>query len=112
MYQIKKIDIGSVALYSFILYLILTFIIMLPIGLILSLASSFIPDTSEIESGILPFLSGIFIIIMPIFYAIVGTIVNVIVVAIYNLISKKFGGIKLEMEKLNEFSQTAIETNQ
>jgi len=99
MYQIKKFDIGSVAIYSFILYLILTFIILLPIGLVFSLISNFIPDSGELETGILPFISGIFLLILPIFYAIIGTVINVIIVAIYNLISKKFGGIKFELEK-------------
>ncbi|MFZ1292116.1 MAG: hypothetical protein WAR79_18625 [Melioribacteraceae bacterium] len=99
MYQIKKVDIGSVALYSFILYLILTFIILLPIGLVFSLISNFIPDSGELETGILPFISGIFLLILPVFYAIIGTVINVIIVAIYNLISKKFGGIKFELEK-------------
>lgn len=102
MYQIKKFDIASVALYSFILYLILTFIILLPIGLILSFVSNFIPNSDELETGVLPFISGIFIFILPIFYAVIGTVINVIVVAIYNLISKKFGGIKFELENVNK----------
>ncbi|MBK8944401.1 MAG: hypothetical protein IPM32_03925 [Ignavibacteriae bacterium] len=102
MYQIKKFDIGSVALYSFILYLILTFIILLPIGLILSFVSNFIPNSDELETGVLPFISGIFIFILPIFYAVIGTVINVIVVAIYNLISKKFGGIKFELQNVNK----------
>jgi ABC-type polysaccharide/polyol phosphate export permease len=102
MYQIKKVDIGSVALYSFILYLILTFIILLPIGLVFSLISNFIPDSGELETGILPFISGIFLLVLPVFYAIIGTVINVIIVAIYNLISKKFGGIKFELEKANK----------
>lgn len=102
MYQIKKFDIGSVALYSFILYLILTFIILLPIGLFLSFLSNFIPNSDELETGVLPFISGIFILILPIFYAVIGTVINVIVVAIYNLISKKFGGIKFELENVNK----------
>ncbi|MBK7105130.1 MAG: hypothetical protein IPH62_07595 [Ignavibacteriae bacterium] len=102
MYQIKKFDIGSVALYSFILYLILTFIILLPIGLFLSFVSNFIPNSDELETGVLPFISGIFILILPIFYAVIGTVINVIVVAIYNLISKKFGGIKFELENVNK----------
>ena len=105
MYQLKKFDIGSIALYSFILYLILMFIAMLPIGLIFSVISKFAPETGEFDKGILPFFSGIFIFVLPIFYAFIGTIMNVIIAALYNLISIKFGGIKLQIEKLNNADQ-------
>ena len=105
MFQLKKIDIGSVALYSFIMFLILGLIILLPLGFIISLASSFMPDSGELDSGVLPIFSGIFIIIIPLFYAIFGTIINVLVAFIYNLVSIKFGGIKLTFEKLDEMGQ-------
>ena len=105
MFQIKKIDIGSVALYSFIMFLILGLLIFLPIGLMFSIISKFIPDTGELDTSVFNIFSGIFIIIIPIFYAIFGTIMNVIIVFIYNLISKKFGGIKLSIQKLGEMGQ-------
>lgn len=105
MFQLKKIDIGSVALYSFIMFLILGLIIFLPLGLMFSLISSFIPDAGEFESEMIPIFSGVFIIIIPLFYAVFGTITNVIIAFVYNLISLKFGGIKLTVEKLNEMGQ-------
>jgi hypothetical protein len=105
MFQLKKIDIGSVALYSFIMFLFLGLIIFLPLGLMFSLISNFIPDTEELGSGFLPIFSGIFIIIVPLFYAVFGTIMNVIIVLIYNLLSIKFGGIKLTIEKLDDMGQ-------
>ena len=105
MFQLKKIDISSVALYSFIMFLILGLIIFLPLGLMFSLLSSFLPDTGEIESGLLPLFSGVFIIVVPLFYAVFGTIMNVLIAFIYNLLSMKFGGIKLTFEKLDSMGQ-------
>jgi hypothetical protein len=100
MYKIKRFDIGSVALYSFIMFLILGLVIFLPMGLLFSVISNFAPQTDEFSPFILPVFSGVFIIIIPIFYAVFGTITNVIIAAIYNLISMKFGGIKIELDKL------------
>lgn len=102
MYKIKSFDLGSVALYSFLLYLILGLIILLPVGLLMSVLSGFMQNTGEFDLGIFPFLSGIFIFIIPIFYAVLGTIFNLVIAVIYNLLSKKFGGIKLEIENVDE----------
>lgn len=102
MYKIKSFDIGSVALYSFLLYLILGLIILLPLGLVMSVLSGFMQNTGEFDSGIFSFLEGIFILIIPIFYAVLGTIFNLVIVVIYNLLSKKFGGIKVEIENVDE----------
>ena len=105
MFQLKKIDLGSVVLYSFIMFLLLGLIIFLPLGLMFSLISSFIPDTGDIEPGMLNVFSGIFIIVIPLIYAVFGTIMNVLIAFIYNLLSVKFGGIKLTVEKLDEFGE-------
>ena len=72
MYKIKSFDLGSVLLYSFLMYLILGFIIFIPIGIIFSIVSNFIPDTGDFDSSIFPFFGGIFIILIPIFYAVAG----------------------------------------
>ena len=102
MYKIKSFDLSSVLLYSFLMYLILGFIIFIPIGLIFSIVSNFIPNAGDFDSSIFPFLGGIFIILIPIFYAVAGSIMNAIIVLIYNLLSKKFGGIKLEIDKVDD----------
>jgi hypothetical protein len=39
---------------------------------------------------------------MPIFYAVFGTIVNIIIVLCYNLLSLKLGGIKFNLEKIDQ----------
>jgi ABC-type polysaccharide/polyol phosphate export permease len=101
MYKIKSFDLGSVLLYSFLMYLILGLLIFVPLGLIFSIISNFIPDGNEFNSTIFPFLGGIFLFLIPIFYAVAGSIVNAIIVLIYNLLSKKLGGIKLEIDKVD-----------
>jgi hypothetical protein len=102
MYKIKSFDLSSVLLYSFLMYLILGFIIFIPLGLIFSIVSNFIPNAGDFDSSIFPFLGGIFIILIPIFYAVAGSIMNAIIVLIYNLLSKKFGGTKLEIDKVDD----------
>jgi ABC-type polysaccharide/polyol phosphate export permease len=102
MYKIKSFDLGSVLLYSFLMYLILGLLIFIPLGLFISIISNFIPDTGEFNSSIFSFFGGMFLFLIPIFYAIAGSIVNAIIVLIYNLLSKKFGGIKLAIEKVDD----------
>jgi hypothetical protein len=102
MFQLKKIDIASVALYSFLMFLILGLIIFLPFGILFSILSNFIPQTGDVPSEIFPIFGGMFFLIMPIFYAVFGTIINVLVVLCYNLLSLKLGGIKIELEKVDQ----------
>ncbi len=105
MFQLKKIDVSSVALYSFIMFLIISLILIIPFGLFFTFLSSVIPESSEYPSEAFSIFSGVFIIILPLFYAVMGTIVNVLVALLYNALSKKFGGIKLTVEKLDEMGQ-------
>lgn len=105
MYHLKKIDIGSVALYSFLMFLILGFIFILPFGLIGVFISNFVQEAGfPNQPGTDPFsfFSGIFIIILPLFYAIFGTIMNIIVALVYNLLSIKLGGLKFSIHKLGD----------
>ena len=51
MYKIKSFDLGSVLLYSFLMYLILGFIIFIPIGIIFSnyFYNFLLPDTGDFD---------------------------------------------------------------
>lgn len=104
MFQLKNIDVRNVALYSFIMFLIISLIFIIPFGLFFTFLSSIIPD-AEYQVEAFSIFSGIFIFILPLFYAVLGTIVNVLVALLYNALSKKFGGIKLTVEKLDEMGQ-------
>ena len=105
MYQLKKFDIGTVAIYSFLMLLIISFIIFLPFGLFFTLLSGFLPESGEIEREVFPFFGGIFIIVVPLIYAAVGTITNVLLALLYNLLSLKLGGIKFNMEKIADLEE-------
>jgi len=104
MYQLRKIDIGTVALYSFLMFLILSLIIFIPFGLIITLVSTLVPSTGEMETEMFPFFGGIFLIVVPLFYAVIATIMNVLMALLYNLLSLKLGGIKVSLEKIEGFN--------
>ena len=109
MFTLKKLDLASVALYSFLMILIISLIFTVPFGFIFMAIQSFIPDTGlapgEFE-GIFPAFGWAFIIGMPILYAAFGTIINILIAFTYNLLSKKFGGIKFSLNKIAETSIT------
>ncbi len=106
MYQLRKINLGSVAIYSFILIFILGLLIMLPFGLINMFIASFAPREFPPPHFIFPFGAGvIFYLFFPVIYAIMGSIFNVILAWIYNLISAPLGGIKFDLEKIGTFTE-------
>ena len=107
MYQIKKFDIGSVAIISLILFSILGFLLAIPFSFFSYLVSSFSPSSVQDESSSI--FGLLFIIIMPILYGIGGTIMNVIMAAIYNIIAKKMGGLKIELVKLESIIDRVAE---
>jgi hypothetical protein len=103
MYQLKKIDLAGVALYSFIIFLIIGLLIFLPIGFISIIFTQFLSRSefySPGHSSVYPIFGGFFIILMPIIYGVMGTIMNTILALIYNLLSLKLGGIKISLENI------------
>ena len=100
MYQIKKIDLATVALYSFLLLFFLGLLFVLPFWLLISIIGSSIPDFQNSGMEFLPIFSGIFIILIPVIYAIFGTILNIIIVLFYNFFAGRFGGVKLELKTI------------
>ncbi len=105
MYRLKKINLGSVAVYSFVLIFILGVIIMLPFGAINMFLSGLMPSRLGPPHTVFPF-SAVFYFFFPIMYAVMGTIVNVILAFIYNMVSKPLGGLRFDLEKIAEFEET------
>jgi len=99
MYQLKKIDLGSVAIYSFLMFLILGFILLLPFGIVGVFMSNMAQESGFTGPDPFAIFSGIFLIFIPLIYAVFGTIINLIIAFIYNMLSIKFGGIKLSIRK-------------
>ena len=101
MYQIKKIDLATVSLYSFLLFFFMGLLFILPFWLLFSIIGSNIPDLQNSGLGILPIFSGLFILIIPVIYATFGSILNIIIVLFYNFFAGRFGGIKLELKEIS-----------
>jgi hypothetical protein len=53
--------------------------------------------------------SGVFLILIPLLYAIFGTIINVLMSLLYNLLSLKLGGIKVQIDSLAEKSNSQVQ---
>jgi hypothetical protein len=104
MYRLKKFDLGSVALYSFLIFTIISAIIFIPIGLFMSLLSNAIPEESFDESDINPLkaLPGVLMILIPLIYGFFGALLNTLLAWIYNLLSVRFGGLRFQLEKVTE----------
>ena len=102
MYQIKKVDLPTVALYSFLLFFIMALLFFLPFALLITIIGNTVPELEGAAFGFIPFFSGIFLLIIPVFYAVLATIMNVIIVLCYNFFAQRFGGIKIDLHKIGE----------
>lgn len=110
MYRLKKIDLATVAIYSFIMLFILSLLFVIPFGIIIAIINTVVPENAfPTHYGPNPFFlfGGIFIFILPVFYAVFGTIVNVLIALCYNLLSIKLGGIKLSLKKIGELEESS-----
>jgi hypothetical protein len=103
MYQLKKIDIATVALYSFLIFLILGLVIFLPLGILSFIFSNLLSRGDFYQHGpshFFPVFGGIFLLLMPLAYGIIGMIINTLIALLYNLLSIKLGGIKVQLDKI------------
>jgi len=110
MARISKIGIKQIFKFSFFFYLTITFIFVLPVALITFLVGS----TSKTQE-LFPFggavLGGLFFLILPVIYAVVGAIMVSISARLYNFIAKKVGGIEVEIEDDKEEKPKDSQTN-
>jgi len=112
MYKIKHLDLATVALYSFVMTLVIFIIILIPIGLFMTSMMQLAQDSMPgLEQQMFPFANfGIlFFLLIAIVYAVFATIVNTIIALIYNLLSMKLGGIKIKIEIVED--TTAIDSH-
>lgn len=104
MYQLKKVNLISVGVYSFILIFILALFIMIFVGSFDLMFSNFMFRGFGRRPFLLPF-HFIYFFFFPFIYAFMGTIFNLIIAFIYNIISLKLGGIKFKLEKIGEINE-------
>ena len=112
MYKIKHLDLATVALYSFVMTLIISVIIFIPVGLfftaMIKLAQDSMPGFDQQMFPLANF-GFLFFLFAAIFYAVIATIVNTIIALVYNILSLKLGGIRIKMETVEEI--TAIDSH-
>lgn len=94
MAQIKRFGVLQTAKIAGIIYFFVSLIVMVPFGLI-----TFLTGITRGRQGIDgAFLGGVFIILMPFIYAVLGFVFVAIGCLIYNFIAKYVGGIEIEIE--------------
>lgn len=103
MFEIKKFDLGSVALISAILFFIISLVIAVPMFLFtISLGASNLGPSSA--------FSLLFIFFIPIFYTAIGTVMNVILAALYNFIANKWHGLRFQLVKVRSLVNNVAQT--
>ncbi len=93
MKRIKRFGIYQTSKVAAIIYFLISAIFVSPFALVSSLMG-----TNSAFSSVFPFGGGVFFIIIPFFYGIVGFIVTAISCFFYNLTANWTGGIEVEIE--------------
>lgn len=98
MKELKKVDVMSAGKISAILMLLLGILV----GLIMLVVGIFILIYSVATGDFTSLLSffGMFVMVMLIvvFYTLMGFVAGIIYAAVYNLIARKWGGLKIELK--------------
>jgi uncharacterized membrane protein len=83
-----------------VVYGVMSLIIIVPCLLLVSLAG--VANTAKTGSQGLPAIfSGVFLIFLPIIYAVIGFIGGIVAALIYNLVAKWTGGIEFTTEEVS-----------
>jgi hypothetical protein len=90
MKELKAIDPMSLGKMLAVIYAVMGFIV----GLFSAAFAPFMAMWNPVGAAALGLLA---IIIFPILFAIIGFVMGIIVAFIYNVIAKKFGGVKLDL---------------
>ncbi|MFA8343174.1 MAG: hypothetical protein ACEPO8_09430 [Rhodothermaceae bacterium] len=106
MFEIKRLDVSSIAKITAVLYFILGLVVMVPIIFLTLLTDRSI----SFSSGSIGAMLAV-IIIVPVLYSIIGTVFSAVITAMYNYFAKSFGGIKLQLDKVEELVNNFAETS-
>ena len=96
MVQIKRIGIKQTAKFFAVYYFLMSLIFILPIFLITLLIGSISSTNTSPVPGI---FGGVFLIFVPIFYAVIGYTMVACGSWFYNVIAKKIGGVEFEFDQ-------------
>lgn len=93
--RVKKIGVLQTSIVSAIIFFILSLIMVVPVMLVMGIAGVF-SDNMGFAFG------GVFMIFMPIMYAVIGFLVTALWCWMYNVVAKWIGGIEIEVEVIEE----------
>lgn len=95
MVRIKKIGIKQTAKFFAIFYFLVSAVFIFPIGLITLLIGSFSDQKSSVFGAT---FGGALLLLIPLFYAVMGATMVALAAFIYNQIAKRIGGIEIELD--------------
>jgi hypothetical protein len=93
--RVKKIGVLQTSIVSAIIFFILSLIMVVPMMLVMGIAGVF-SDNMGFAFG------GVFMIFMPIMYAVIGFLVTALWCWMYNVVAKWIGGIEIEVEVIED----------
>jgi hypothetical protein len=93
--RVKKIGVLKTSIVSAIIFFILSLIMVVPVMLVMGIAGVF-SDNMGFAFG------GVFMIFMPIMYAVIGFLATALWCWMYNVVARWIGGIEIEVEVIEE----------
>jgi len=101
MYRLKHLDLATVALYTFIMTLIGSLLLMLPFAVLISAIGDLAGNSMGYGNDFFPFanMGILFFFLIALGYSVFATILYTLIALLYNLLSIKLGGIKIAVEK-------------
>jgi hypothetical protein len=95
MVQIKRIGVKQTAKVTAVFYFLISLIFVLPITLFAFVISLFNDNNIGMFSTA---FGGLFFLILPFLYALMGYFLVAIMALMYNIIAKKIGGVEIEID--------------
>ncbi len=107
-YEIKRFDLLTVFKVSFLVYLVIGFLIGILYALVImkmmAFVSPFLDNPMFSEFGEIGFFAAIVMaLFMAIFLAVIWSIITVIAAAVYNVMAGVVGGLRLELSEVKRF---------
>lgn len=104
MVQIKSFGVLQTAKFAAAMYFIFTAVVMLPIGFLFLMLGSMLGMKQGPFGALGPLVGGALLVILPLVYAAAGFIFVALTCLIYNVVAKYVGGIEIELEQLDSYS--------
>lgn len=93
MTQIKRIGVKQTAKVAAVCYFLISLVFVLPIGIVTLLLGS----SSKGSAGFPAIFGGVFLLVLPVIYAVLGFVMVAISAALYNFVAKHVGGVEIEL---------------